>query len=82
MPAHGRIPPPGLDVLPKGTLLQVKLPARIEDVEVHHRVQQHRTAVALAARGPADDLSGGIDHGKDLFAVIAVHGGDIYGCRP
>ena len=81
MAAHGRVPPSGLNVLPGGAFLQIEFAARIENMEVHHRVQEHRPAVALAARGFADDVPRRVDHGKDLFAVIAVHAGDIYGCR-
>ena len=44
--------------------------AGVEQMKVHHRMQQHRPAVALAPRGPADDTSGGIDHRKQLFPII------------
>lgn len=70
MAAYGRIPPSGLDILPRRTFLQVKLPTGVEQMEVHHRMQQHRPAVALAPRGPADDTSGSIDHREQLFPII------------
>lgn len=73
MPAHGRIPASGLDVLPRGTPLQVEFAARVENMQVHDRVQQHRAAVTLAARGPADDAPREVDHREKFFAVVAVH---------
>lgn len=47
----------------------------IEDVETHHRMQ-HRPAVALAARGPADDRSGSIDYGK-ISSLLSRSCGDV-----
>lgn len=73
MPAHGRIPASRLDVLPRGTPLQVEFAARVENMQVHDRVQQHRAAVTLAARGPADDAPREVDHREKFFAVVAVH---------
>ena len=54
------------------------LAAGIEQMQVHHRMQQHRPAVAFAARSRSHDNAGGIDHRKKFRTVIASHGGDIY----
>ena len=78
MAAHGRIPASGLNVFPLRPLLQVKLAAGIEQMQVHHRMQQHRPAVAFAARSRSHDNAGGIYHRKKFRTVIASHGGDIY----
>ena len=70
MAAHGRIPPSGLDILPGGALLEVEPSVGVEQVEVDHRMEQHRAAVALAPPGRADDAPRGIDHGKELITVV------------
>ena len=81
MTADSRIPASGLNILPQRTPLQVEFTPRVEKVKVHHRVQQHRSAVAFAARGPSDHLSRQIHHWEELLAVIVLHDEDIYECR-
>ena len=72
VPAYGRVPLAGLDVLPRRALLQIELACRVEDMQMHDGVQQLAAAVALAARGRARRPSLHVYYGEHLFLIIHV----------
>ena len=51
--AHRRIPLARLNILPQGTLLQVKTAYRVKHVQMYHGMQAFTTIVALSTRSTA-----------------------------
>ena len=70
MSAYGRIPFAGLDILPVGTLLQIQLALGVKNMQVHHGMQQHTAAMALATGGGGKDVALLVHYGKHLLLVV------------
>ena len=70
MPPYGRVPAPGLYVLPLRAALKVELALRVEDVEMHHGVETFRPVVALAPRGRPDDTALLVDQRQALAGIV------------
>ena len=70
MTAYGRIPFPGLDILPFRTALQIDFSATVKDMQMDYGMQQPRTIVAFTTRGLTYDVSRIIDYRENLFTII------------
>lgn len=72
MPTHCGVPPIRLNAFPSGTMLQEDVAALVEDVQMHHRMQQFAAIVAFASGGRTGDASLLI-HKWQTFVVVVVH---------
>ncbi len=72
VPARRRVPASGLDVFPCRAFLQVELALRVENMQVHHRMQQHRPAVAPGPRRTPHRPPFGIDDGEKFLLVLQL----------
>lgn len=70
MAAYSSVPLAGLDVLPPGALLQIQFATAVEHMQVHHRMQQHRASVALAASSAAHNLPIFVHYGEYLGIIV------------
>ena len=70
MSATGSIPFAWLNVLPFGTLLQVKLAMRVEEMQMHNGVQQLAAVVGFASCDASKNLSVFIDERKQFVFVV------------
>ena len=69
MPAGGSVPFPGLDVFPRRTLLEIETALTVEQVQVHHGMQNPGAVVCLATADAASHIAVFIDD-REAFELI------------
>ena len=69
MSSHGRVPFPRLNVLVEGPFLQIEFAAGVEDMQMHHRVQEFAPVVAFAPGGLPDGVAAGIDNRENFIRI-------------
>lgn len=69
--AHRGVPAAGGDVFPHGALLEIEAAFTIEYMEMDDGMERHGSAMAIAARGLTNDVSGFVDEGEQ-FLLLAV----------
>ena len=73
MPAHRGVPFSGLYGLPVGPALQIELAARVEKVQMNHRMQHFAAVMRLAAQYLAQHAAILVDYGKKFVIIIRIH---------
>lgn len=71
--SHGRVPSPGLYILPLGAALRVQFATTVEQMQMHHGMQQMATVVTLPASGFSYYNPLIINYRKYLRAIIFFH---------
>ena len=69
---HCGVPPIRLNAFPCGPMLQEDVAALVEDVQMHHRMQQFAAIVAFVACGFSRNVAVSIDKGEE-FVLVVVH---------
>lgn len=67
MAADSRIPFPRLYIFPFGTFLEIDISGGIHQMQMNHRMEQHRTAVALPSCRRADNEACLVDQRQNFF---------------
>ena len=70
MTADCSIPLVGLDVFPRGALLEVEVALGVEDMEVDNGMEQFAAVVTFASCSGRDDISLFVNNREHLFVII------------